>query len=424
MHQLISRATRVATIALCVLGAWLPAQSSGRTVAGQTSRGQQVVPGPDQTAPGAGVAPVEGFGEVGTGHVGFRLGFYDNGDSGDGNPFLDESLTVIEPVAFFDYNVSRKTNVWGKFSYDNVSSASIDRLSNFPDQSGASGDYYFGLEGGATWALDADTRIGAFLHGSAEYDYRSFGIGGSYARDYDDDSTTLKWTGSLFFDNLDVIRFNGVEEGSDNRTSLNLGGSWYQVLSARTHAETGIGLTLQNGFLSTPYNAVVVEDPSLPPNSNLVGNARGLEGTEVLPDTRARLTLYGRVRHLWTDNLAAELGGRLYGDDWGVSSVTLEPAAIFWIVPEVFRARVGYRFYTQTAADSYQARYPGTDPAMDLPEFRTQDADLGAFSSHALGLRFDWFTSPTTRWDLTFDYQSRDDGLDYFFGSIGWTTNF
>ena len=424
MYQLTGWARRflaMAAAAMLALGA--AGQSTGRTIAGSRTNGPQPIPGADESAPGSGSAPVEGFGKAGAGHLGFRLGYYDNGDSGDGNPFLDEALTVIEPVVFFDFNVSERTNVWAKFSYDNVSSASIDRLSKFPDQSGASGDYYFGLDGGATWALDADTRIGAFVHGSAEYDYRSFGLGGSYARDYDGDNTTIKWSGSAFFDSLDVIRFNGVEQGSDDRTSLNLGGSWYQVMDPRMHAETGFNLTYQTGFLETPYNAVVVEDPSLAPNPNLVGSARGLEFFEELPDSRVRLTAHGRLRRLVSDRVALEIGGRIYGDDWGVTSVTIEPAAYFWLIEGAVRARVGYRFYTQTAADDYRQNFPGTSAA-DLPRFRTQDADLGDFSSHALGVRFDWFASPTTRWDLTFDFQSRDDGLDYLFGSIGWTTTF
>ena len=49
------------------------------------------------------------------GFIGFRTSVYHNDDDGDdGNPFLDEKLTVIEPVIIFDYNVSDKTAFWGK----------------------------------------------------------------------------------------------------------------------------------------------------------------------------------------------------------------------------------------------------------------------------------------------------------------------
>ena len=71
-------------------------------------------------------------GEAGHGFVGFSMGFYNNDDNRDGNPFLDEELTVIEPVMIFDYNVTDNLGWWCKFSYEYVSSASIDRLNKFP----------------------------------------------------------------------------------------------------------------------------------------------------------------------------------------------------------------------------------------------------------------------------------------------------
>ena len=56
-----------------------------------------------------------------------RLGYFDQPDDGEGNPFLDESLTVIEPVVVLDWDVSRDLGYTLKVAYDNVSSASIDR---------------------------------------------------------------------------------------------------------------------------------------------------------------------------------------------------------------------------------------------------------------------------------------------------------
>lgn len=435
MHQLVLRTALLA--ALFVVSPLLLAQSSDRRIgaggAGSAvpSAQQPITGDAAGQTPGSGTAPVKGgLGKTGTGHLGFRLGYYNNDDSGDGNPFLDEKLTVIEPVMFLDYNLSNETNVFFKLSYDNVSSASIERLSRFPNsqQSGATGDYYIGLDGGATWALDEDTRVSAFAHVSAEYDYVSTGLGGSYAKDYDGDSTTLKFSGSAYFDTLDVIRFDSTGDTSDNRTAINLSGNWYQVMTPRMHAEMGANLTLQNGFLSTPYNGVVVDDGSFATPADYLANftsAAAINATafEELPDSRLRLTLHGRVRRMYGERTALELGGRLYGDDWGVTSVTIEPASYFWVVPNALRARVGYRFYTQTAADDYQARYTLSSTSQ-LPRYRTQDADLGDFSSHTLGFRFDWFTASASRWDLTFDYTSRDDGLNFMFGSIGWSTSF
>ena len=439
MHQLVVRTASLLGILLlssALLSTSLLAQSSDRRIGsggagGAVPSSQQPITGDaaGQT-PGAGTAPVKGgLGKAGTGHLGFRLGYYNNDDLGDGNPFLDETLTVIEPVMFLDYNISDATNVFFKLSYDNVSSASIERLSSFPysQQSGATGDYYIGIDGGATWALDEDTRVSAFAHVSAEYDYRSFGLGGSYAKDYDGDSTTLKFSGSAYFDNLDVIRYDSTGDTSDNRTAINLSGNWYQVMTPRMHAEMGVNLTLQNGFLETPYNGVVAEDGTFTPDQYLASTTLQTDPNrttnEELPDSRSRLSLFGRVRRMYGERTALEIGGRLYGDTWGVTSIAVEPASYFWVVPNALRARVGYRFYTQTAADDYQARYLVPTTA-SLPRYRTQDADLGDFTSHTIGFRFDLFTAAASRWDVTFDYTARDDGLNFMFGSIGWSTSF
>ena len=87
-----------------------------------------------------------GSDEAGAGSLGLRVGYYENGDSADGNPFLDEESSVIETIFIADHNVTDRMAAWGLFSFDIVSSASIGRLDDYPQQSGASGDYYFGLE--------------------------------------------------------------------------------------------------------------------------------------------------------------------------------------------------------------------------------------------------------------------------------------
>jgi hypothetical protein len=363
------------------------------------------------------VSPNAGSKE-GHGSIGSRLGFYYNGDDGDGNPFLDEELTVIEPTIFFDYNVTNDTNLWGKFSYDYVSSASIDRLSNFPEQSGASGDYYFGLDVGANHELSDTERVGGFLGASVEYDYRSFGLGGHYGWDTEDKNNTFKVSANGFFDQLDIIRFNGIEEGTDTRISLTAGGTWYHVFSPTLHGEFGANLTFQSGFLETPYNAVVVEDPTLPPNPNLVNNANGREIPEELDDTRLRLAVFGRLKRYIKGGHAVGIGGRLYSDTWGITGISLEPSFETWLINEKLSSRLRYRFYTQTAADDFQESFT------EETSQRTQDSDLGDFTSHSVGLKFDWHISNSLVWDIGGDYVLRDDGLDQILFSSGFRKEF
>ena len=66
-----------------------------------------------------------GTGQAGTGSVGVRVGYYSNGDSDDGNPYLDETSSVVEAIFIADYDVSDRLSTWGQFSFDIVSSASI-----------------------------------------------------------------------------------------------------------------------------------------------------------------------------------------------------------------------------------------------------------------------------------------------------------
>jgi len=353
-----------------------------------------------------------------------QLGFYDHGDGqGDGNPFLDEALTVIEPLVVWD---SQVTDDWGygiTLSYDRVSSASIDRLSNFPGQSGASGDNYVGLDWSSRHRLSNEQTFAWHTGFSFEYDYLS--LNGGVALTTEDPAAGSANTYGLdvYYDIVDIIRFDGTQdEGTDDRISVT--GSWShsRPLDRLWVGELTTLLTLQTGFLETPYNAVVLETPGGAPNPNLFNGASGIEVTEELPDTRIRAAVRPRARRWLSERSAFEIGGRLYGDDWGIYSVSLEPRYLYELVDDRLRMRLRYRYYTQTEADDFGDSFLAADPT---PEFRTQDSELGAFDSHTVGVRFDAFASdgaPT--WYLDLNYAMRSDGIDHVYAGIGYRFGF
>jgi hypothetical protein len=365
-----------------------------------------------------GEAKFTGSSEAGTGSVEFRLGFYHNDDDGDGNPFLDERLTVVEPILLVDYNITDRLGIWAKLSYDYISSASIERLSNFSNQSGASGDNYFGGNVGVRYELDEDLRIGGFIGGSGEYDYTSFGFGGDVAKDLADKNTTLKLSVNAYFDWIDVIRFNGKSEGTDNRYSASTTLSWYQVINEKTHADLGFTLGYQNGFLETAYNAVVIENPAFPPNPNLDNNARGIEVTEELPSNRVRGAVFGKLRRFIRPGTSLQLGGRLYYDSWGIFSGAVEPSLFQSIVSDRLMLRVDYRYYSQTEADYFKRHFKSA------PKRRTQDSDLSDFDSHGLGAKLAWRIYDQLALDIGGGYTFREDGLDYVVASFGLRWDF
>ncbi len=361
--------------------------------------------------------PIADAVEPGHGSVKYRLGFFDAEDSGDGNPFLDESLTVIEPVIVFDRQITEKTGITATLSYDYVSSASIDRLSGFSEQSGASGDNYVGVDLGVRYLYSKRVNLSGHVGFSTEYDYQSIGLGGAVAVDSEDGDYRLTYSLDAFFDSLDVIRGTtasmGAEDGNDSRTSFSGTVKWYQVLSPESHGELGVTLGHQTGFLETPYNFVVDENNPVAPFIPFENGALGEDVVEILPDSRTRVALFGRWRKRLKPGRAVELGGRLYYDDWGITSYAFEPQ-LHQRLSESWLMRLRYRFYDQTAADAFYDRYLGE------PGDRTQDSDLGDFSSNLFGVEFTLLKSESNVLDFGLDYVLRSDGLDQIIASFGW----
>lgn len=381
---------------------------------------QDAQTGAPETLFGGSNALGESHGDVGTGYWSVRLGYYDKDDKGDGNPFVDESVTVIEPIITYDYQASKAFGYNIQLQYDNVSSASIERISNVPgtEESGASGDNYVGVDAKFRHRLSDQTNLNWHAGASFEYDYFSVGLGGGLSRTLEPQDAVVSANLNAYFDSVDLIRWNGVSDGDDTRTSITGSLSWYQVLSPTTHGEFGLSLTSQTGFLGTPINAVVVENPLDAPNPNLANNARGTEWDEVLPDSRTRVALFGSVRRSLSESQAVQIGGRFYTDDWGITAFNLTPKYIRQLDSGLLWD-VRYRYYTQSEADAYGESFT-VDPVGD--EERTQDSELADFDSHLLGTHVKWGSS--NQWDFGLDYLTRSDNLDHMFFSFGWKGSF
>lgn len=406
---MLLRSIGLGWLAMTILASLGAAQTSGEGSIGKETENQATI------------------GEEGDGHFGFQLGFYNHSDSpGDGNPFLDEALTVIEPVIVYDYNINNRLKLGAILSYDLVSSASIERLNDHPrsEQSGASGDNYIGVDFSLLYQKSRNWTIGGHAGYSIEYDYRSIGLGVGATQDLEDADANLSYNIDAYLDSIDIIRFDGTQsEGGDNRTSVSGSVNWYQILSPTSHGTFGLTMAQQNGFLETPYNSVIAEgSAALPEDPPLHNGAFGREQTEELPDSRTRLALFGRVRNSFGRGKAYELGGRLYSDTWGINSVAIEPRYYFSLIDDKLDWRLRYRFYTQTAADDFQEHF--TEDVDNLPAERTQDSDLAAFDAHTFGSKWTLYSGLDDNYYLSVDYTMRSDGLDYLFAAIGWSWSF
>lgn len=337
--------------------------------------------------------------------VRFAFNFYSQSDGG-GNPHLEEDMEVLEPQVLVAHQFSPAWTGTLKLQGDIISAASIESGKRFPPgtQSGASGDNYLGAEAAAFYAWSDQTTVGGGLSLSTEYDYTS--VGGFVRWTYDTSSRSDTFVArlSLYSDTLDLILFDGSEQGSDDRTSASLGLGWTHIFDPRTLATLNWDLTSQSGFLSTPYNSVV---------------AAGTEVQEILPDSRFRNSVFGRIRHLLWADLAVEPGAGFYFDDWGATAFNLEMQAYWEAVPNDLIVKVGYRFHSQTEVDDFVA-----DTASVIPEFRTQDSDLADFTSHGFGLKLilphATFIGENHELEIGFDYTMRSDDLDAFGFTMGY----
>jgi hypothetical protein len=373
-------------------------------VAAQEARARQEAPVPE---PSETRAPAQA--NTSKDFVRFAFNFYSQKDGG-GNPHLDEEMTVFEPQILVGQRLSDHWTGTLKLQSDIISAASVEKGKRFPPgtQSGASGDKFFGVEAAAFYAWSDQTQVGGGLSLSTEYDYSSAGGFFRWTHDTESRNDTFVARLSAFFDTLDLIIFDGSEDGSDTRRSLSLGLGWTHVLNTTTVATLNWDLTSQGGFLSTPYNSVV---------------AAGTEVREVLPDTRFRNSLFGRVRHLLFDDLTVDPGLGFYFDDWGATAFTTELNVAWEALPGDLIIRSGYRFHRQTEVDDFTA-----DSAASLPEFRTQDSDLADFTSHTFGIKFILprakFLGENHELEFGFDYTTRSDNLDAFSVTLGYQWRF
>lgn len=149
-----------------------------------------------------------------------------------------------------------------------------------------------------------------------------------------------------------------------------------QVIDRRTVAQFNVTYSHSLGYHTDPYKVFSMAD------SDDVEMERFYEGR---PDERRRLALYSSMRQRRVDGNI--LGGsvRLYGDDWGVRSFTLDSHYRYNLDGGARFVEPYGRFHFQTAADFYLR---SLEPYADLPQYASSDSRLAQMQSYTAGLKF------------------------------------
>ncbi len=289
---------------------------------------------------------------------------------------------------------------------------------------------------------DRNSNWSARVSLATEYDYSSFGFGGSYSRLFNEKNTELSINLNIFLDkwrpiypfevrpfapgglglNDPFFRENTITGNpnynprftpflNDNRNSFAVGLGMFQILSKNIQGSLLVDLIQQRGLLSTPFQRVYFSDVE----DSFIDNFHLADAVELLPDTRFKFSIGARVNFFLNEYLVLRSFYRLYKDDWGITSHTtsmeipIKLARKWTVFPS-------YRFYFQSAVDYFGA-YNTHSTTQD---FYTSDFDLSEYSANqfGIGVRYtDIFTNLKV-WkvalksvDVKYNYYDRNNGL-------------
>lgn len=207
---------------------------------------------------------------------------------------------------------------------------------------------------------------------SAEYDYTSFSVGGSYTKIFNDGNSEINLAGQVFMDNWQLIYPVELREQTQldqsRRQSYNFQATFSQVLTKRLQMSVSGELIYMQGLLSTPFHRVYFSDQVLP-------------DIERLPDNRLKIPLGIRFNYFPFDRVVLRSYYRYYTDDFGIDAHTASleiPVKVNdnWTVAPFFR------YHTQTGS-KYFAPFA---THLSNEAFYTSDYDLSELNSQKYGM--------------------------------------
>lgn len=336
-------------------------------------------------------------------------------------------------------------------AYTSASSSNIDpfdgkgRANPFVESTGDSRkDSWKGLSANYSHSSDDRNKIwSANVSYATEWDYNSFGFGGSYTRLFNQKNTEIQLRANVFIDTYDPeypiefreneFNINNFEFVGDtnfapnftefkdlNRNTFNLGINFSQILSKNIQTAFISDFILQDGLLSTPHQRVMFADFE----DTIVEDFTLGNDVERLPDTRFKIALANRTNFYINENFIFRTYYRFYTDDWGIDAHTFELEIPIKLGMK-YTFYPSYRFYTQTAADYFNE----FNQALSTDEFYTSDYDLAGYDAHQYGLGFKYYDALNTfkiggfglkSIQLEFNQYTRvEQNFDAFFTSIG-----
>ncbi|WP_163707641.1 DUF3570 domain-containing protein [Mangrovibacterium lignilyticum] len=360
----------------------------------------------------------------------------------------DIAPTLIVSVPLNDDDVL--TVEAGISAYTSASSSNINPFDGsgpadpFQASSGASQTDVW-MHGAGTYSHSSDNRNQIWtgkLSVSSEFDYSSFGFGGSFTRLFNEKNTEVTLSGNVYLDQWKKLfpyelrsfvpggsghssffpsgynpKFDGLD--GKNRNSYSAGLVITQILSKKLQGAILADGVFQKGLLSTNYQRVYFSDYP----DYFVDNFQLADDVERLPNSRTKIAVGARLNYYLNERFVLRSFYRYYTDNWGISSHTAS-LEIPVKISDKLTVYPSYRYYSQTAADYFA----GYNEHLSTEKYYTSDYDLSKFNAnqYGIGLRYtDIFTEhhigllKIKSFDLKYNYYKRDSSFKANFISFG-----
>jgi hypothetical protein len=284
-------------------------------------------------------------------------------------------VTIHGPSVLVRKKMAEKYAVSANYYMDMVTSASIDvEVSGASEYEEERDQYSLALE-----YLRGKTTYSLSYSDSKENDYEAQTSSFNISQDLFGDLTTISMgfsRGKDIVRRRDTItdRIDPSFEEPIDRWSYRVGVS--QILTKSIISTLALEVITDEGFLNNPYRSYRFVNPS---DTRLFALAR-----EIYPRTRTSNAVAVNARYFLPYRAALHGGYRFFTDTWGIRADTFEVGYTHPLGPWTFE--VGYRYYTQEAADFYKDLF---DRANEQ-NFLARDKELSTFTSQALSIGATW----------------------------------
>lgn len=319
------------------------------------------------------------------------------------NTYFDNArVAIVYPDVYVNKSLGEKTTINGRYLVDVISSASmrshfdrvystqaskagIDAYTSATKKTNGGGDdtpdemrheFSFGISHNFS---DFTLTLNNIY--STEHDYTSETIAASISMPFAKKNTTV---------NLGLVRsFDKsspeIRSWTADKDVWSVNMSLSQIVSLDFIAQAELFYSNLSGYLSDPYQVVKVLDTA---------KMKLAMYEPVSPDTRNRYAVGLKGLYRVSENSSAELGYRYYTDDWSINSHTINAKYNRMMSDDKIVMSVGYRFYTQSAADFYKPTYyAGVDAVTDAngivtTNFMTVDTKLDKLNTNEVSMRW------------------------------------